>query len=1395
MTISDACHPGVDYTWPAEFSVMSYIKVSDAPDKATVVSFGSGCFLLKQNASTMRFGTADTYVDATAENLSTGWHLVVAKRSSSGLSIQIDGGTAVTGSTAIEVGGGFQVGTRWTGPNATAVQATNLYIDELAIYNSVLDDTQVAALVEAYPALPKVYTADLSSSTETTVVYSALEWDTGSAPGENAAVVIKTPSAGITITLDSVLPAFSQFTVQGDGKLVFATSAEITGTALSATETVVNTGLDVSAITTSLGTLSVATGKELTVGATTISDIDTAAKGALVVKGVALYDKGDKGSVGLTNGRVITVSGSGASLSLKGNDSTGWGYTDGQKIVLQEGGTLITKSRETMITPLELCGGHLQLTAAQSNRAIDFFNGTASVNDLTVTAKNGETGETLSTLTSTGSDETAQIALIRQAPGDSNNTFSIDVADKARLRVDTILASSATYNNGNGNQTETGTAPLEKKGAGVLELTRVNTYATGTTITGGKVLLTGVGTVGTGTVTIASEATLEIDAATDRDIANVISGSGTVAKRGAGIVALTAVSGTELKVSIQGGTLGIGTLRPAALTIAEGATVLVTPTEEEVTAGSLTLPAGVTAEQILIPGYSISGVSEGTVSFGVVGDVTWTPTADNQAWNDATLWSTDMVPTNGRLTIDFSALTAPATVTIPAGTYFESTTFVGGSSAECALEIEVSSVLALGTVSETSGNVTLPIDVVNAQSAVTVKDGTLTVKTSGDSTLTTALTGSTTNGAFAKSGDGVLTLNAAVRMANKTVVKVGTLKMGTEAITSTGNDGALHDVDVLAGATLDVNGKAALWLQTVTLYEGATYANSGAEIGNTQRQLVSIVLQGNAKVSGANNFGLLASGYGDTALTLNGYTLTKEGAGNFWLYNTTVTGGTTSALAVSAGQFNVQGARTNLASDVALSTTKDSGDALTKNGALTVNTGVMLTVAGRGSMLGGNGSLTVSDGATLKLTSTANISEAGVNYSTITGTGTIHFAGTGFRTLPNAESLRFGTSLAVKNDQAGGLVITQGNTEADPTIVEIGSLSGASPFRADWDPRTDNSRILRIVQSKNTEHTGDLLTSAARLAKVCVAGAADATEKTLTLSGTTDETKPLEIEASGSVNLTGSWAGAVTVAGKLAGTGTVSGTLTFNDGATLDVTNGALTAGTVTIADGATVTVTGAAAAADTVILTCTDPATVAAKLTGAPEGYTFAANEAGTAVVLAAVPTIVIPPVAEGEGSVALSAESQATLLAAAQAAGLSEVTAVSGSTSVAGAAKTLTAAEIDAVLAVFGDSVVTAEGTTLKVDYNFGIVSITPQYSATGELQTFLVKVAVETADGALASIAENVSVKLVDGEDVTIEDGYGLGFQDLDSDGMYEAYFSADPTATHTLIGRSFKVKATK
>ena len=264
----------------------------------------------------------------------------------------------------------------------------------------------------------------------------------------------------------------------------------------------------------------------------------------------------------------------------------------------------------------------------------------------------------------------------------------------------------------------------------------------------------------------------------------------------------------------------------------------------------------------------------------------------------------------------------------------------------------------------------------------------------------------------------------------------------------------------------------------------------------------------------------------------------------------------------------------------------------------------------------------------------------------------------------------------------------------------------------------------------------------------------------------------------------------------LSGTGTIGSALTFANGAVLDVTDvtdDALTAtGTVTIAESGTVTVTGATTAGTT-ILTCQNPEALLAQLTGAPKDCLFAANEGKTAVVLVAKPAVEIPQVPGESGSnVELSANSKSVLQAVAAANSLDTVSKVSGSTTVNGRPTTLTAEAIDNALAVFGESVVTVDGTELKVDYNFGIVSVEPG------AYFFTVTAKAERVAGAATTAMELVSgaaLELVDVDTDTVISDIGAGFAYDADTGLYTAYFTTDATHADRLIGRSFKVRAKK
>ncbi len=75
---------------------------------------------------------------------------------------------------------------------------------------------------------------------------------------------------------------------------------------------------------------------------------------------------------------------------------------------------------------------------------------------------------------------------------------------------------------------------------GTLELSGINYYWGTTTIKGGVLKLTGVGTLGTGAVNVeTNNGTLEFAHTSDQTIANNISGAGNVAKSGSGVVTLS----------------------------------------------------------------------------------------------------------------------------------------------------------------------------------------------------------------------------------------------------------------------------------------------------------------------------------------------------------------------------------------------------------------------------------------------------------------------------------------------------------------------------------------------------------------------------------------------------------------------------------------------------------------------------------------------------------------------------------------------------------------------------------------------------------------------------------------------------------------------------------------
>ena len=141
--------------------------------------------------------------------------------------------------------------------------------------------------------------------------------------------------------------------------------------------------------------------------------------------------------------------------------------------------------------------------------------------------------------------------------------------------------------NGAGNTTiggvvGTGTGTLTKAGAGSLTLLATNTFSGATAIDGGLLQVGDGGTTGTlggGSVGIATGASLRFNRSNDLTVSNVLSGAGGLTKLGGGVLTLTGTNtfsgGTAIDVgSLQVGDGGTtGTLGGGGVAIATGASL------------------------------------------------------------------------------------------------------------------------------------------------------------------------------------------------------------------------------------------------------------------------------------------------------------------------------------------------------------------------------------------------------------------------------------------------------------------------------------------------------------------------------------------------------------------------------------------------------------------------------------------------------------------------------------------------------------------------------------------------------------------------------------------------------------------------------------------------------
>ncbi|MGN0886767.1 MAG: beta strand repeat-containing protein [Candidatus Spyradenecus sp.] len=1156
-------------------------------------------------------------------------------------------------------------------------------------------------------------------------------WSGGATPTGTDAVTV-TVSADSTVTLDTAATAKS-LSVQGDGALTFApATGEGVPSSLTTTAATIGANVDVSGVSASLGTVSIASGKALTISS--LEQLDgCSGSGTLVFNGNSTIDETSKlganmplriigGTVqytaagaqnGLAYGRTIEVSGTGTILETTKQDATGWGISGTQKFIVKDEATLQFDSRETFKTPLELTKGTLQLKAAQSNRAIDFFNDAAATTDIKVLAGT-HTAPVVSTITSDGSTDADKTALIRQNGGtaSSDNKFSVDVETNATLKMDVILASSVIYMNNGRETTESGSAPLQKLGGGVLELTCANTYITGTLIDGGTVKLSGSGTLGTGAVAIASGARLE----TTKAFTNALSGTGTLAIGGADTFDLhtTLAAGSTLTFELASEMTG-KLILPAGLE------------------GTLTVPSTATLELVLseeqlnLTGYSATGVTGGVTfkKLNANNEVVALEATDGTAANGTftpspNTWQGDTAEEDGT-TYLWSNAANWSRNTVPGENDWPSLSFTEGMPAPVLTE-----------------NVTLKAVTLKGACAIDVAGYKFSVgKLIGDGIDASSL---------AISGTGTLHLKANEDFARKVASDI--------------------TISVAAGATL----------ATELAGQGST---------NPIIENVALVFADGAKWQSHGWLGLAGAVSVENAGALTfdayaGYVPSLEGDGSFEKRGT-------GELTVNCMGASYANAFTLTAGTLALRLSTATVEA-TGAQVATPFTG---TLSGNGKLklLQGTLSLpnanTYAGGTEIAANATVAISHANaLGSGAVTGAGTIATSvyptsGTGTHNLPASISgltasawkgtLKFTTTLSGLN---GINFPNLGNANSTIEIAENVGLTGyfsASPWNVEsllklngtltlndgLSPEggvEDNGYSFQKLEGSGTfsvtkttiklpiRFKGDMSNFKGTLSLPANAQSAFLFGPSAYTGTNAAEQGRCFVEAGASVTMGegSTWTtpkGAV-VAGTLGGAGTVSA-LTLQDGAKVDASAGVLTvSGAVTIADDAVVTVVPPATpAAGDEILKCTSAATVAAKLSGAPAGFLFGANEADSAVVLVK-PAVSLPEGTEG----ALSTAAQETLEAIAAENGLATAT-VSGLTN-CGATQTtpLSAEAIGDVLTVF-EHVCVADTTaqTITVAYDFGIAEMEQPGDGT------LVVVAKVSSPTGNAAFADGVTVTL--------------------------------------------------
>ena len=383
-------------------------------------------------------------------------------------------------------------------------------------------------------------------------------------------------------------------------------------------------------------------------------------------------------------------------------------------------------------------------------------------------------------------------------------------------------------------------AALRKTGAGTLILNSANALTGGVSVDGGWARLARTDGAGSGAITLASSAALEIEVA--GTIANTITGSGRVVKPGTGTVTLSGANAHTGGTSLSGGVTRVNAparLGSGAVTVNAGASLILTETQTV----SGTDAARVTGNGTVLAATGTEVVWSGNYNVG------------NGLVLDAEAAGKLEV---GQLVGSGYVKTFPGRLRI-AGT----TGYTGEIVVEAGvLEIGSTTNLAAGVTVRTEGSGSVQLDSLTGQNlslitgthALAFADGTtdafdadafgMALAVAANETMTiSALSGGGTS-ELVKTGAGTLIIEDAAGFAGRVRVLEGTLRadcaMGNNTVTvsngvfaANGTGVTLQNAYAVAGGTLLADNGRSLGSGTITLLAGGTVAAAnGGSLGS-----------------------------------------------------------------------------------------------------------------------------------------------------------------------------------------------------------------------------------------------------------------------------------------------------------------------------------------------------------------------------------------------------------------------------------------------------------------------------------------------------------------------------------------------------------------------------------